>query len=334
MIDIAELKEEFKRDIGLVDSIKRLNEVKHKWTSKTGILKNLSKKITSIPLEKRAEFGKLLNSLRDFVRGEIQEKEKVLKETQEREKIDFSLPGRKIVQGAIHPVTVVIYEIIEIFNSLGYSVAEGPEIEDDFHNFEALNIPPYHPARDAQDTFFVKGDRLLRTHTSPVQIRTMLARKPPIRIICPGKVYRRDNDLRHSPMFHQVEGLVVDKGIAFTHLKGTLLYFLRELFGKGINLRFRPSYFPFTEPSAEVDISCPFCEGSNVCKVCGGANWIEILGAGMVDPRVLRNCAINPDNYSGFAFGLGVDRIAMIKYSIPNIRILFDNDIDVLSQIN
>ena len=229
-------------------------------------------------------------------------------------------------------MTVVIREMEAIFAELGYSVAEGPEVEDDFHNFEALNFPPDHPARDTQDTFFVEGGLLLRTHTSPVQIRTMLARKPPIRVICPGRVFRFDNDLRHSPMFHQVEGLAVAEGITFGHLKGTLEAFVHRLFSPDTGVRLRPSFFPFTEPSAEVDITCPFCRGGG-CATCSGTGWMEILGSGMVDPRVLANCGIDPAVYSGFAFGLGVDRVAMIRYGIPNIRMLFDNDERLLRQV-
>jgi phenylalanyl-tRNA synthetase alpha chain len=232
-------------------------------------------------------------------------------------------------------VTLVVREIEEIFAELGYSVAEGPEVESDYHNFEALNFPKDHPARDTQDTFFVQGgagDLVLRTHTSPVQIRTMLARKPPIRVICPGRVFRYDNDLRHSPMFHQVEGLAVAEGITFGDLKGTLEAFLHRLFSPETGVRLRPSHFPFTEPSAEVDVTCYFCSGDG-CQVCSQTGWMEILGAGMVDPRVLAECGIDPDRYTGFAFGLGVDRVAMLRYGIPNIRMLFDNDERLLRQI-
>ena len=222
--------------------------------------------------------------------------------------------------------------IVEIFQGLGYSVAEGPEVEDDFHNFEALNFPADHPARDTQDTFFLEDGRLLRTHTSPVQIRTMLERQPPIRVICPGRVYRHDNDLRHSPMFHQVEGLAVGEGISLADMKGTLEAFIQRLFTSDTGVRLRPSYFPFTEPSAEVDITCPFCHGDG-CRTCSGTGWMEILGAGMVDPRVLTNCNIDPRVYSGFAFGLGIDRVAMIRYGVPNIRLLFENDERLLRQV-
>ena len=246
--------------------------------------------------------------------------------------VDVTLPGRRPSLGSIHPVTRVIREMAEIFGELGYSVAEGPEIETDYHNFEALNFPNDHPARDTQDTFFLENGLLLRTHTSPVQIRTMLSRKPPIRVICPGRVFRNDNDLRHSPMFHQVEGLAVAEGITFGDLKGTLLAFMRRLFTPDTRIRLRPSFFPFTEPSAEVDVSCQLCKGAG-CPSCSGTGWMEILGCGMVDPRVLAECGIDPDRYSGFAFGMGVDRVAMNRYNIPNIRTLFDNDERLLRQV-
>jgi len=222
--------------------------------------------------------------------------------------------------------------MIEIFAELGYSVAEGPEVEDDYHNFEALNFPRDHPARDTQDTFFLKNGLLLCTHTSPVQIRTMLARRPPIRVICPGRVYRNDNTLRHSPMFHQIEGLAVAEGITFGHLKGTLEAFLKRLFTPATEVRLRPSFFPFPEPSAEVDVTCSFCRGKG-CEVCSGSGWMEILGCGMVDPRVLEGCGIDPDRYSGFAFGMGPDRVAMNRYDVGNIRLLFENDERLLRQV-
>jgi len=248
------------------------------------------------------------------------------------ERIDVTLPGRRPATGSLHPVTLVMLEIEAIFRGLGYSVAEGPEVEDDAHNFALLNFPDDHPARDAQDTLFLADGRLLRTHTSPVQVRTMLARKPPIRVICPGRVYRNDNDLRHSPMFHQVEGLCVAEGITLGDLKGTLEAFVTRLFASDTRVRLRPSFFPFTEPSCEVDISCQLCKGTG-CATCSGTGWMEILGAGMVDPRVLENCDIDPDRYSGFAFGLGVDRVAMNKWGIPNIRSLFESDERLLRQV-
>ena len=313
--------------------------LRSRWIGrKEGLVRDLLAKTGQVPPAERPAWGQAVNRLKNLVEGRLEELAAALT-AQEAEAaraaawVDVTLPGRRRDPGALHPVTLVVEEMTEIFRSLGYSVAEGPEIEDDFHNFEALNIPADHPARDSQDTFFVEGGGLLlRTHTSPVQIRTMLGRKPPIRVICPGRVYRRDNDLRHSPMFHQIEGLVVDRGITFGDLKGTLLAFVQRLFSPDTGVRMRPSFFPFTEPSAEVDITCPFCAGAG-CPVCSGSGWMEILGSGMVDPRVLRGCGIDPEVYSGFAFGLGIDRVAMIRYGIGNIRLLFENDERLLRQV-
>jgi phenylalanyl-tRNA synthetase alpha chain len=239
--------------------------------------------------------------------------------------VDVTVPGTPVPRGAQHPVHIVRRRIEEIFLRMGYDVEAGPEAEDDWHNFEALNIPPDHPARDDQDTFYLPGGYLLRTHTSPVQARVMESRKPPIRIIVPGRVYRRDSDLRHSPMFHQIEGLLVDEGITFGHLKATLETFLHALFSDDVEVRLRPGYFPFTEPSAEVDISCIFCDQKG-CGVCSGSGWIEILGSGMVDPRVFEAVGVDSERYTGFAFGLGLDRIAMLVYGIPDLRQLFVGD--------
>jgi phenylalanyl-tRNA synthetase alpha chain len=292
---------------------------------------------TVAPAERRA-YGEAVNRLKVTVEERLAalDVELLAREREAARRaaaVDVSLPGRPPQLGSLHPVTLVIREMEEIFAELGYSVAEGPEVETDYHNFEALNFPRDHPARDTQDTFFLEGGQLLRTHTSPVQIRTMLARRPPIRVICPGRVFRNDNDLRHSPMFHQVEGLAVAEGITIGHLKGTLLAFLRRLFAPDVEIRLRPSFFPFTEPSAEVDVTCQTCKGSG-CEVCSGTGWMEILGCGMVDPRVLAGVGIDPDVYSGFAFGMGVDRVAMNRYGgIPNIRLLFENDERLLRQV-
>ncbi|HSM14103.1 MAG TPA: phenylalanine--tRNA ligase subunit alpha [Thermoanaerobaculia bacterium] len=286
--------------------------------------------------DKRA-YGQAFNRLKQRVEAALEARSEELDRAgAERRlaaaRVDVTLPGRRPALGSLHPVTRVSAEIEEIFRGLGYSVAEGPEVEDDRLNFELLNFPSDHPARDAQDTLYLEDGRLLRTHTSPVQIRTMLARRPPIRVICPGRVYRNDNDLRHSPMFHQVEGLCVAEGITLGDLKGTLEAFLTRLFAADTKVRLRPSYFPFTEPSCEVDISCQICHGEG-CPTCSGTGWMEILGAGMVDPRVLENCGIDPDRYSGFAFGLGLDRVAMNKWGIPNIRSLFESDERLLRQV-
>ena len=303
--------------------------------AKSGRLKELQALIPKAA-DKRA-FGQAFNLLKARVEDALAARDTELSRVEaaarvEAERVDVTLPGRRPLVGSLHPVTLVSREIEAVFRSLGYSIAEGPELEDDRYNFALLNFPEDHPARDAQDTLFVEDGRLLRTHTSPVQIRTMLARQPPIRVICPGRVYRNDNDLRHSPMFHQVEGLCVAEGITLGDLKGTLEAFIARLFTRQTKARFRPSYFPFTEPSAEVDITCQICLG-NGCPTCSHTGWMEILGSGMVDPRVLDNCGIDPDRYSGFAFGLGLDRVAMNKYGIPNIRSLFESDERLLRQV-
>jgi phenylalanyl-tRNA synthetase alpha chain len=309
-----------------------------RWVSrKQGTVRTLLDEIKKYPPEQRRDYGDDVNRFKEYVERRLSEMDAALtvQERSARAKVteDVTLPGRPPQLGSIHPVTLVIREMEEIFAELGYSVAEGPEVETDYLNFEALNFPQDHPARDTQDTFFLENGLLLRTHTSPVQIRTMLARKPPIRVICPGRVFRNDNDLRHSPMFHQVEGLAVAEGITVGHLKGTLLAFLRRLFAPDVEIRLRPSFFPFTEPSAEVDVTCQSCRGAG-CEVCSGTGWMEILGCGMVDPRVLAECGIDPDVYSGFAFGMGVDRVAMNRYGgIPNIRLLFENDERLLRQV-
>jgi len=299
-------------------------------------VRSLLGQLKSVPKEEKREYGQGVNRLKIAVEARLAELDEEVGRAersvaQAAAAVDVTLPGRHPHLGTIHPVNLVTQQIVDIFLGLGYSVAEGPEVEDDFHNFEALNFPQDHPARDTQDTLFLEDGRLLRTHTSPVQIRTMLKRQPPIRVICPGRVYRHDNDLRHSPMFHQVEGLAVGEGISLGDLKGTLEAFIHRLFSPDTGVRLRPSYFPFTEPSAEVDITCPFCRGDG-CQTCSGTGWMEILGAGMVDPRVLENCDIDPRIYTGFAFGLGIDRVAMIRYGIPNIRMLFDNDERLLRQ--
>ncbi len=247
--------------------------------------------------------------------------------------VDVTLPAAGSGLGTIHPISRTMAEICDILGGMGFEIAEGPEVEDDYHNFEALNIPSDHPARDMHDTFFVEGGRLLRTHTSPVQIRVMESRRPPVRIIAPGAVYRHDDDVTHSPMFHQIEGLMVDRGITFAHLKGVLTEFLRRVFGRDLAVRLRPSFFPFTEPSAEVDVACVVCQQqSSTCRVCKGTGWLEILGAGMVDPAVFAAVGYDPEEFSGFAFGLGVERIAMLKYKIDDIRLFYSGDLRFLRQ--
>jgi phenylalanyl-tRNA synthetase alpha chain len=253
------------------------------------------------------------------------------RQQRERERPDLTLPGRRPPRGALHPLTHVRDDIIAVFASLGFSVAEGPEIETDYYNFEALNLPPDHPARDMQDTFYFSADTLLRTHTSPVQIRVMQAQPPPVRIVVPGTVYRRDADITHSPMFHQVEGLAVDAHVSMADLKGTLELFARQMFGAGSRIRFRPSFFPFTEPSAEVDVRCFACRGDG-CRLCKQSGWLEILGSGMVHPHVLRNVGYDPEAVTGWAFGMGIERVAMLRYGIDDIRLFFDNDLRFLKQ--
>lgn len=336
--DLAQHLEEFESEASAATSRASWEELRLKWLGrKRGIVRGLLSQLGGIEPERRKSFGQAVNQLKTTVEARL---ESLHQELAAREKtasqqsasVDVSLPGRPPAVGTTHPVSLVVREIVEIFAGLGFSVAEGPEVEDDFHNFEALNFPEDHPAREEQDTFFLEDGRLLRTHTSPVQIRTMLDREPPIRIICPGRVYRKDNDLTHSPMFHQVEGLAVGKGITFGDLKGTLEAFIHRLFSPETGVRLRPSYFPFTEPSAEVDITCPFCSG-NGCRVCSDTGWMEILGSGMVNPRVLQHSGIDPSVYTGFAFGLGIDRVAMIRFGIPNIRLLFDSDERLLRQV-
>ena len=308
-----------------------------------GKLTLLLRGLADLPAEERPQAGQELNQLRRVVKEHLDERLKVIKEQSkeralEEEKIDITLPGTRWERGRAHPLTLVLDEIIDVFWGMGFEIARGPDIEDDYHNFEALNIPKDHPARDMQDTFFVSNDRVLRTHTSPVQIRTMEARKPPLQVIVPGAVYRHDDDATHSPMFHQVEGFMVDRQISFADLRGVLTHFLRQIFSAETGVRFRPSFFPFTEPSAEVDIQCVICGGKGVvsegqsCRICKGTGWLEIMGAGMIDPEVFRFVKYDPEKVSGFAFGMGVERIAMLKYSIDDIRLFFQNDLRFLRQ--
>jgi phenylalanyl-tRNA synthetase alpha chain len=298
--------------------------------------------LKDLAVDERPRAGEQLNQLRELLEARLQErlravkareKEKALRE----ESIDVTLPGNRWQAGPIHPLTAIIDEIIDVFWGMGFEIARGPDIEDDYHNFEALNIPKDHPARDMQDTFFVSEGRLLRTHTSPVQIRTMENRKPPLQVIVPGAVYRHDDDATHSPMFHQVEGFMVDRDITFSDLKGVLTHFLQRIFSEKAGVRFRPSFFPFTEPSAEIDIHCVICGGEGMtpqrpCRVCKGSGWLEILGAGMIDPEVFKFVGYDLERVSGFAFGLGVERIAMLKYGIDDIRLFFQNDLRFLRQ--
>jgi len=311
-----------------------LQQVKSRYLGKKGEVTDLMKGMRDLPPEQRPEFGAQVNqvkgALEELVELQLQHvREAAIDERLQSEKIDVTLPGREPARGSKHPVSLVTADLVEIFSGLGFSVAEGPEIEKDFYNFEALNIPKDHPARDMQDTFYVSDDVVLRTHTSPVQIRSMLKHQPPVRVIAPGTVYRRDSDLTHSPMFHQIEGFMVDKHITFGDLKGILTNFITEYFGANTDVRFRPSFFPFTEPSAEVDIQCVICGGAG-CRVCKGSGWLEILGSGMIDPEVFRSVGYDPQVYSGFAFGMGLERIAMLKYGVNDLRLFFENDVRFL----
>ncbi len=323
-------------DLNRISTEEALQDIRVRYLGKKGALTAVMKGISALPPGERPAIGQVINA----VRGQLEERiESVLvtirnarkAENLQKERIDITLPGRRRPSGTKHPVTLITEEITEIFAGLGFQVAEGPEIELDYYNFEALNFPKDHPARDMQDTFFVDDNILLRTHTSPVQVRTMLKHAPPVRIIAPGTVYRCDSDATHSPMFHQVEGLMVDHDISFADLKGILTIFVNQLFGKGTGVRLRPSFFPFTEPSAEVDIACVICKGKG-CRVCKNTGWLEILGAGMVDPEVFRHVRYDPEAISGFAFGMGIERIAMLKYGISDMRLLFENDLRFLRQ--
>lgn len=317
-------------------SLGELNDLRVKYLGKKGLITEVLRGMGKLSAEERPLIGQLANEIRDEIEASLAQKIEKIKEVEknkklETEKIDITLPGKPIKLGRKHPLTQVINDLEDIFISMGFTVVKGPEIETDYYNFEGLNIPKDHPARDTQDSFYITPEILLRTQTSPVQARTMENNKPPIKIIAPGKVYRRDADVTHSPMFHQIEGLVVDENISFSHLKGVLVGFIRKMFGEDRKIRFRPHYFPFTEPSAEVDVSCIICGGEG-CRICSHTGWLEILGSGLVHPRVLEMAGYDSEKYSGFAFGMGVERIAMLKYGIDDIRLLFENDLRFLKQ--
>ena len=324
--ELENLRKGALEELSKIESLSELEAFKVKFLGKKGAITQKLKSLKSLPLEEKRQVGSFLNRLKEELLRGIQNKEKELlfKEEDRDLGIDLTLPGRKRAIGAIHPLNVVINELCEIFGRLGFSIATGPEVETEYYNFTALNIPDWHPARDMQATFYLKNGAILRTHTSPIQIRTMLKKKPPLRIVAPGKVYRYDADVRHSPMFHQIEGLMVDKRVSFADLKGILTYFAQETFGEGTRVRFRPSYFPFTEPSVEMDIGCVICGGKG-CRVCSHTGWLEILGAGMVHPEVFKAAGYDPSEWQGFAFGMGIERIAMIKYGIDDIRLFFEN---------
>lgn len=342
-MEVEELEQRLEELAGdAVDGLKEASDreeaiqVKNRYLGRSGSVQKLMSVMQEIPNEEKPRAGRAINDRKSAIETAFEKRleelaQRRLERQIEEERVDVTLPGRPTGAGMGHPLRQVEQRLIGIFDDLGYEVAEGPEIESDYYNFEALNFPPDHPARDMQDTFALTDGRLLRTHTSPVQIRTMEAYELPIRIISPGRVYRCDSDLTHSPVFHQIEGLLVDEGISMAHLKGTLTTFARRCFGSDIGTRFRPSFFPFTEPSVEVDVECIFCHGDG-CRVCSDTGWLEVLGAGMVDPNVFESAGVDPDRYSGFAFGLGVERIAMLQQGVSDIRRFYENDQGFLRQ--
>lgn len=335
---LKDLRESAVAELMKADSPDTLNDLRVKYLGKKGSLTGILRGMGALSAEERPRIGQIVNRIRGELEGLIESKGAELKDAElakrlASERIDVTLPGRRMSEGHRHPLTLTLERIKEIFMQLGFTVAEGPEVEQDYYNFELLNLPKDHPARDMQDSFYITEEILLRTHTSPIQARTMQAANPndPIKIIAPGKVYRRDYDATHSPMFTQVEGLLIDKNISFADLKGTLELFIHQMFGDDVGVRFRPSFFPFTEPSAEVDISCVICGGKG-CRVCKGTGWLEILGSGMVHPNVLKMNGFDPEKVSGFAFGMGVERIAMLLYGIDDLRLFYDNDLRFLRQ--
>ena len=338
--EIENLKKQALEELANSKSSKELNDLRVKYLGKKGELTGLLRGMGSLSLEERPKMGALVNSAKQEIENEIQEKEKELAEKElqeklEREEIDITLPSQKIKRGSKHPLNRVIEEVEELFVSMGYDVVSGPELETDEYCFERLNLPKGHPARDMQDSFYITPEYLLRTQTSAVQARTMMANeeKTPIRVIVPGKTFRREDDATHSHQFNQVEGLVIDKNISLADLKGTLEVFMKKMLGQNTELRFRPSYFPFTEPSYEVDVTCFKCGGKG-CNLCKQTGWIELLGSGIVHPNVLRMNGYDPDQYSGFAFGVGLDRLAMFKYGVTDIRLLYQNDVRFLKQFD
>ncbi len=332
---LGELQKKFEEEIASITSEEGLEEIRIRYVGrKQGLVSDLMKGLRELPAEERPEAGQLANEFKQFVEKEIFSKAEALKFSDHdrvRTVRDITLPGLPVAFGRKHPVTVVREELEDIFISMGYSIEHGPHVESDYNNFVALNIPKNHPARDNQATFFIDAERLLRTHTSPVQVRAMKKRRPPLMVIAPGTVYRKDYDISHTPMFSQIEGLVVGEGVSMSHLKGTLEHFCTRCFGAGTEIRLRPSYFPFTEPSVEVDVSCVVCGGTG-CRTCSKSGWLEILGAGMVDPEVFRMAGYDNERISGFAFGLGVERVTMLKFGIQDLRSCFENDIRFLEQ--
>lgn len=344
MENLAALTEEALQAVAACADVAALDLVRVEYLGKKGKITDLLKGLGKLSADERPAAGALINKAKDEVQSEINARKLHLEEAGiaaqlTAESLDVTLPGRAVVKGSLHPVSRTLGRIEDFFTKVGYAVAEGPEIEDDYHNFEALNIPAHHPARAMHDTFYIANSsgnnsgsaQVLRTHTSPVQVRVMESQKPPIRIICPGRVYRCDSDLTHTPMFHQVEGLVVDENISFADLKGTMDQFLKAFFETDLPVRFRPSYFPFTEPSAEMDIQCSNCRGQG-CRICKQTGWIEVGGCGMVHPEVFRHCGVDAEKYTGFAFGMGVERLAMLRYGVTDLRFFFENDLRFLKQ--
>ncbi len=334
--ELVNLQAQAKEQLAAVKNDGQLEDFRIRFLGRKGQFSAIMKGLGKVSKEDKPRLGQMANSVKKEIESLYDEKQQTLSATigassVNNNSIDLTLPGRKPQTGKLHPVTQNMNEVCSIFESLGFSVAEGPDVEHDHYNFEALNIPAHHPARDMHDTFYVSDSILLRTHTSPMQARIMETQQPPLRVIAPGKVYRCDSDITHTPMFHQVEGFLVDRDVSFADLKGVLTIFTQKMFDKELELRFRPSFFPFTEPSAEVDIACVMCGGSG-CRVCKRTGWLEILGAGMIDPEVFKMVGYNPEVYSGFAFGLGIERIAMLKYGIDDIRLYYENDLRFLSQ--
>ena len=337
-MQLTELTTAAQQSIAATQDLASLEQLRVQYLGKKGVLTEQMKQLAHIPAEQRPQFGQAVNDAKNLVQQALEVRRADLQAAAlsaqlAANRVDVTLPGRGQSSGGLHPITLTLQRITELFTQIGFQVAEGPEIEDDYHNFEALNIPAYHPARAMHDTFYFDAHTLLRTHTSPVQIRIMEHQQPPLKIIAPGRVYRCDSDLTHTPMFHQVEGLMVDTQISFADLTGILDDFLKQFFNKDLAVRFRPSYFPFTEPSAEVDVQCVVC-GGHGCRVCKQSGWLEVLGCGMVHPNVFANVGIDNEQYTGFAFGMGVERLAMLRYGVNDLRLFFENDLRFLKQFN
>ena len=335
---IAALNAQLEQEVAAVQNKEQLAAFWQAYLGKKGAYSGLMTELRKVPAEERPAAGKVINEAKKWAEAQYQElSDKIaqieLAAQNAREAVDITMPSTRRPSGRLHPITIVKYQMVDVFAGMGFEIYEGPEIEDDYHNFTSLNVPKNHPARDMQDTFYVAEDILLRTHTSPGQIRVMEGKQPPIKVLVPGRVFRSDSDATHSPMFHQMEGLVVDKGITLCDLQGMLDKFVQAIFSGDVKTRLRPSFFPFTEPSVEVDVSCFECGGKG-CPLCKGTGWIEVLGAGVVHRNVLENCGVNPDEYSGFAFGIGIERITMLKYGINNMGYLFENDVRFLKQFN